>query len=163
MGKAAIKVAKFVQEYLVDLNGTQAAIRAGYAPKSAYVTASKLLKKPEVKASLGAAMAERSKRTEVTADRVIQEIARLAFVDVSKAYDANTGELLRPHEMPENVRAAFSGLDFSKSGDRVGKFVGKERALEMLAKHLGLLRDKVELSGKDGEALSIRIDLGAGK
>lgn len=156
MGKAAIKVAKFVQEYLVDLNGTQAAIRAGYAPKSAYVTASKLLKKPEVKAALDAAQAARAKRVEISADRVIQEIARLAFADVSKAYDAS-GQLLAPHEMPDDVRAAFSGLDFSKSGDKVGKFAGKERSLELLAKHLGLLRDKLEVSGKDGEALVVEV------
>jgi phage terminase small subunit len=161
MGKAAIKVAKFVSEYLVDLNGTQAAIRAGYAPKSAHVTASKLLKKPKVKGALDAAIAERSKRTDVTADRVIQEIARLAFVDVSKAYNADTGELLKPNEMPDDVRAAFGGLDFAKSGDKVGRFLGKERSLELLGKHLGLFRDKVELSGKDGGAISIHIDLGA--
>lgn len=161
MGKAAIKVAKFVSEYLVDLNGTQAAIRAGYAPKSAHVTASKLLKTPKVKGALDAAMAERAKRTEVTADRVIQEIARLAFVDVSKAYNPGTGELLKPNEMPDDVRAAFGGLDFAKSGDKVGRFLGKERSLELLGKHLGLFRDKVELSGKGGEALSIHIDLGA--
>lgn len=152
----------FVREYLVDLNGKQAAIRAGYSPKSAEVTASKLLRVPKVAEAIAAARNQRAERTNVSADRVVEELARLAFVDLSKAYDEH-GNLLKPAEMPDDVKAALAGVDFAKTGDRIGRFTAKERALEMLGKHLGLFTDKVQLSGKDGEALSISIDLGAGK
>ena len=153
---------RFVQEYLLDLNGTQAAIRAGYAEGSASVTASRLLANAKVAEAIAEHQQERAKRTAVTADRVVNELAKLAFVDLSKAYDAN-GALLAPGEMPDEVKAALAGVDYAKTGDRIARFAAKERALELLGKHLGLFRDKVEHSGPDGQALSISIDLGAGK
>lgn len=153
---------RFVQEYLVDLNGTQAAIRSGYSAVSASVTASRLLANAKVAEAIAERQKEREKRTGVTADRVVAELAKLAFVDLSAAYDDN-GNLLKPSEMPAEVRAALAGVDFAKTGDRIARFSAKERALELLGKHLGLFRDKVEHSGPEGQALSITIDLGAGK
>jgi phage terminase small subunit len=153
---------RFVQEYLVDLNGTQAAIRAGYAAGSASVTASRLLANAKIAEAIAAGQGAREKRTGVTADRVVAELAKMAFVDLAAAYDDN-GNLLKPSDMPADVKAALAGVDFAKTGDRIARFAAKERALELLGKHLGMFRDKVEHSGPDGAALSIVIDLGAGK
>lgn len=162
MANLTPKQEEFVREYLVDLNGKQAAIRAGYSPTSAEVTASKLLRVPKVADAIAKARGERAERVNITADRVLEELAKLAFVDLSAAYDAN-GNLLKPSEMPAEVKAALAGVDFAKTGDRIARFAAKDRALELLGKHMGLFRDKVEHSGPDGQALSISIDLGAGK
>ncbi len=73
--------ARFVAEYLVDLNATQAAIRAGYSPPSARTQAADLLPNPNLAAAIAEAQAARGRRTEVTADRVVLELARVAFGD----------------------------------------------------------------------------------
>ena len=82
----------FVQEYLIDLNATQAAIRAGYSVKNAEFQAHCLLKNPKVKQAVKLAMYEREQRTKVTQDRVIEELAKIAFLnptDVINEYDAS--------------------------------------------------------------------------
>lgn len=174
MGKADAKKARFVAEYLVDLNGTRAAIAAGFAPKSAAVTASKLLKLPKVKAALESAMKERAERVAITADAVLQELWRIARSDLAKAFDGK-GNLLPIHDMPPEARAAIASLDteelFEGQGDerqlkglsRRARQWDKVKALELVGKHLGMFRDKIEVSGEGGKALSIHIDLGAGK
>lgn len=156
------KEARFVEEYLIDGNGTRAAKVAGYGEKSATVTASKLLRKANVAAALEKARAAQSERTRVRADDVLLELQRLAMVDVTSAYDA-AGNLKPLDQIPEDVRRAMQGIDVSKTGEKVARFHSKDGALTALAKHFGLLRDKVEVSGENGQALSISIDLGAGK
>ena len=143
------KQADFVREYLVDLNGTRAAIRAGYSPKSAAAQASTLLRVPKVQAAIAAAQGARAQKTDITAERVLLELKRIAFVDVAKAFNAE-GNLLKPLEMPEDVRAALQGVDFAKTGDRIGRFSEKARALELLGKHLGMFKEKVEVGGDGG-------------
>ena len=80
----------FIQEYLVDLNATKAAVRAGYSKRSARQIGSEILAKPHVKAAIDAALLERSKRTQIAADRVISELAAIAF--------ANPANLIRVGE-----------------------------------------------------------------
>ena len=75
------KQRRFVEEYLIDLNATQAAIRAGYKVESAQQMGSENLSKPVINAAIERAMAAQSRRTGVTADRVIRELARIAFVN----------------------------------------------------------------------------------
>lgn len=168
------KAKKFAEEYLKDLNATQAAIRAGYAADSAGVTGSKLLKSAKVKSIVDAGMQERSERTAITADRVLQELWRIATSDLAKAFD-EAGSLLPVHKMPPEARAALAAIEtdelFEGQGEerqlsglsRKVKHWDKVKALELVGKHLGMWKDKVELSGKDGQVLSIGIDLGAGK
>ena len=84
----------FCEEYLIDLNATQAAIRAGYKPESAGSVGSENLKKPEIRARIDKAMAERSKRTGVNADRVVRELARVAFVNASDVIDMNKATVI---------------------------------------------------------------------
>ena len=81
MPKLTDKQKRFCEEYLIDLNATKAAIRAGYKEKTAYAQGQRLLKKVEAQEYLQELMDERSKRTEITADRVLQELAAIAFSD----------------------------------------------------------------------------------
>jgi len=116
---------RFVDEYLVDLNATQAAIRAGYSPKTAYSMGQRLLKDVEVQAAIQEARARREKRTEITQDRVVQEIADNAFRQASDAQDS----------------------EFKHSS--------KTKYLDMLCKHLGVYDKsmQVEITDRSGVVL----------
>ena len=81
------KQKRFVDEYLIDLNITQAAIRAGYSPKTAYSIGSENLKKPEIRACIEKAMAERSKRTGINQDRIIMELAKIGLLNPKDLVD----------------------------------------------------------------------------
>lgn len=92
------KKARFVEEYLVDLNATQAAIRAGYSTKTAYSQGQRLLKDVEVAAAIQAAQAKRSEKTGITAARVIEELAKIGFSDIRKAVKWGSRLIERPEE-----------------------------------------------------------------
>lgn len=91
------KQAAFVQEYLIDLNATQAATRAGYSTKTAYSIGDELLRKPEIRQAIEAATAERQGRTQVDQDMVIEELAAVAFADVDEP--VKMGEKLKALEL----------------------------------------------------------------
>jgi phage terminase small subunit len=162
------KQERFVQEYLKDLNATGAAKRAGYGEKGAHVAGSRLLKDRKVRAAVDAAQNKRAQRTQVTADRIIQELSAVAFSDLALAFDKG-GQLLPLHEMPDTARAALAGVDteelFEGRGEErqlkgLGRKVrnwDKVRALELLMKHNGMLREKVELSGEDGGPVVVEV------
>jgi phage terminase small subunit len=144
----------FVQEYLVDLNQTQAAIRAGYSPISASQTASEIMANPKVRTRVEELRAERSKRTGVNADRVVQELARIAFVNPTEVVNAKDATL--KEDADEDDTAAIASVkvkivdgDFS-SVEREIKFADKLKALELLGKHLGMFTDNVKLTGDVG-------------
>jgi phage terminase small subunit len=152
------KRATFVREYLVDLNGTQAAIRAGYSSRTAEKIASELVRVPEVAKAIQAGMDARAARVQVNADDILRELLRIARVDIGQAFTEDMK--LRPlHEIPEDVRRAIAGVEidetFEGSGDnrewtgytKKVKFWDKPRALELLGKHLKLFTEKVEHSG----------------
>ena len=143
------KQKRFIEEYLIDLNATQAAIRAGYSPDTAKSIGSENLTKPDIKAQIARAMAERSRRTGVNADRVIMELAKIAFVNANDVIDAETATL-RPDALPEDTAAIQSVKvkTFGEDGlEREIKMADKLKALELLGKHLGMFRDKLEVSG----------------
>lgn len=148
----------FCEEYLIDLNATQAAIRAGYSPDSAGDIGSENLKKPEIRARIDRALAERSRRTGVNADRVIRELARVAFVNAPDVINLSTAEL-QPDASEEDTAAIASvKVKTIPAADGQGiereiKLADKLKALELLGKHLGMYTDKVNLSG----AMSIQI------
>lgn len=143
------KQERFCQEYLVDLNATRAYIRAGYSVKTAHSCAPRLLAKAGVRARVDELMARRARRTGITQDRVLCELARIAFVDPTQLIDFRTGQVRG--EAPEDDRAALAGVkvkdgaDFSEHEVRLHD---KVRALELLGKHLGLFTEKVELGGE---------------
>jgi phage terminase small subunit len=161
------KQERFCEEYLVDLNATQASIRAGYSAKTAEQQGPRLLGNVGVAARIDKLRAIQSKRTQVTADRVIAELARIAFLDLGSAYDS-TGRLLHVQNMPEDVRRAIAGTKifeefegFGKDREKIGetteiKTVDKTRALELLGKHLKMFTEKLEHSGPDGRPIEFR-------
>ena len=143
------KQKRFVEEYLIDLNATQAAIRAGYSPDTAKSIGSENLTKPDLQVRIAKAMAERSKRTGVNADRVVMELAKIAFVNAGDVIDAETATL-KPDAAREDTAAIQSVKvkTFGEDGlEREIKMADKLKALELLGKHLGMFKDKVELSG----------------
>ncbi len=143
------KQKRFVEEYLIDLNATQAAIRAGYSPDTANEQGSRLLANVNISAEVSRAMAERSKRTGVNADRVIRELAKIAFVNADDVIDAETATV-KPDASRDDTAAIQSVKvkTFGEDGlEREIKMADKIKALELLGKHLGMFKDKVELSG----------------
>lgn len=143
------KQERFIEEYLIDLNATQAAIRAGYSPATAKDIGCENLAKPNIRARIDQAMAERSKRTGVNADRVIQELAKIAFVNATEVIDLKTATV-KEDALPEDTAAIQSVKvkTFGEDGlEREIKMADKLRALEMLGRHLGMFKDKLELSG----------------
>ncbi|CCY00656.1 terminase small subunit [Enterocloster bolteae CAG:59] len=143
------KQKRFCEEYLIDLNATQAAIRAGYSPDTAKAIGCENLTKPDIRAHIDRAMAERSRRTGVNADRVIQELAKIAFVNATDVIDPKTATV-KENALPEDTAAIQSVKvkTFGEDGlEREIKMADKLRALEMLGRHLGMFKDKLELSG----------------
>ncbi len=143
----------FVREYLVDLNATQAAIRAGYSERTAGQMGFDLLKNPQVAAAIQAGMDKRAAKVEITAERVLQEIARLAFFDPSKLFGPD-GRVLPISDLDEDTRRAIAGLEVQDLGgeESIGvvrkyKLADKGANLERLGRHLKLFTDKVEISG----------------
>ena len=156
------KQQRFVAEYLIDLNGKQAAIRAGYTVRRAEVTASELLANRKVSEALTKAMQAREKRTEITQDRVLQELARIAFFDLRKLYGAD-GSLKPVTELDDDAAAVLAGLEVIEmaGGAQIGgeegvkhvpmytkkaKIPDKVAALGLAMRHLGMLKDKTELT-----------------
>ncbi len=92
------KQARFVGEYLIDLNATQAAIRAGYSEATAKQQGARLLTKADVRAAVADGQEKRAKRTEITADRVLQELAKIGFSDIRKAVKWGSRFVERPEE-----------------------------------------------------------------
>lgn len=146
------KQKRFVEEYLIDLNATQAAIRAGYSPDSARDIGCENLTKPSIKAAIDRAMAERSRRTGINQDRVIQEIAKLAFlnpVDVIDMDEATVrGEAHRDDTACiASVKVKNIPTDDGAITEREVKTYDKLKALELLGKHLGMFTDRVKVDG----------------
>lgn len=162
------KQQRFVDEYLIDLNGKQAAIRAGYSVRRAEVTASELLTLRKVSEAVEAAMKDREERTHITQDRVLQELARIAFFDIRKLYRED-GTLKNPGELDDDAAAVLAGVDVveqqtvsMEDGElkrtptftKKAKVFDKGAALTLAMRHLGMLIDKTELTGKDGASLA---------
>lgn len=143
------KQKRFVDEYLIDLNATQAAIRAGYSPDTANEQGSQNLVKLSIRNEIDKAMAERSRRTGVNADRVVRELAKIAFVNAVDVIDHDTATV-KADASPDDTAAIQSVKvkTFGEDGlEREIKMADKLKALELLGKHLGMFKDKVELSG----------------
>ncbi len=153
--KLTPKQSAFVEEFACDLNATQAAIRAGYSANTAKEQATRLLSNVHVAAEIAKGRAARSERTGISADRVLQELARIAFFDVRKALNPD-GTMKPLDELDDDTAAAIAGLDIAEIRDGEGMPIGtlkkikiadKLVALDKLARNLGLLQDKLKISG----------------
>ena len=153
------KQKRFVEEYLIDLNATQAAIRAGYSPDTAGSIGAENLKKPEIKSRIDKAMAERSRRTGINQDRVLQELARIGFAKITDVVDPETAEIRT--DASDDDLACIQSIKIKPNEfgtEREVKLYDKKSALVDLGKQLGLFKDKVELTGDMD--LNITIDYG---
>lgn len=149
------KQARFVAEYLKDLNATQAAVRAGYTGKP-NVIGPRLLAHVGVAAAIQEGTAKHLESAGLSATRTLEEMRRLAFSDIRKLFDAS-GNLRPIHELDDETAACLASLEVVKKNLAAGdgktdtvhklKVWDKTRSLEMLAKHFGLLEDKVAHSG----------------
>lgn len=163
MAKMTERQKRFCDEYLIDLNATQAAIRAGYSPNAAKEIGCENLIKPNIKNTIDKALAERSKRTGLNAERVITELAKIAFVNPADVIDFTSATVLSDAKRDDT--AAISSVKMktipSEDGDiteREVKTYDKIKALELLGKHLGIFTEKIDAS-VDTE-LTIKIDYG---
>lgn len=142
----------FIEEYLIDLNATQAAIRAGYSPETAGSIGSENLKKPEIRARIDKAMAERSRRTGITQDRVLMELAKIGFANIKDVIDTETAKIR--DDAKEEDLACIQSVKVKPSEwgtEREVKMYDKKSALVDIGRHLGMFKDKVEISKLDEE------------
>lgn len=151
MAKLTEKQQRFVEEYLIDLNATQSAIRAGYSAKNADKIGSELLGKTRVAEAISEKMAERSKRTGVNQDRVILELAKIAFVNAADVIDSKSATIKKGATSDDT--AAIQSVKVKVISGKAGKGVEREirlndklKALELLGKHLGMWNDRLDVN-----------------
>lgn len=157
MAKLTDKQQLFVDEYLIDLNATQAAIRAGYSAKTADQQGSRLLANVKVKQAVAEKQAQRSKRTGVNQDRVVLELAKVAFAKMTDIVDSNgrIKEDASPDDLAciESIKYKESDNEYGGSVEREVKIASKLKALELLGKHLGMWSDKFNVTVEKSEKL----------
>jgi len=142
------KQQRFVEEYLIDLNATQAATRAGYSDKTARKIGNENLTKPDIQGEIQKRMKDREKRTGVTQDKVLKELATIGFADVTDYVRIEAGQvkIKSTADIPKDKIGAIAGIKEGANGIEV-KLNDKGKALELLGRHLGMFKDKMELSG----------------
>jgi phage terminase small subunit len=159
-GRGSFRQQRFAVEYLKDSNATQAAIRAGYSPKTAASQGQRLLISPTVGAAIAQARSKLLKNSEISIERCRNELASIAFFDFGDCFDKK-GSLLPINRMPERARRALTRFEFEElfDSDRVKKMhigryckitYSKEAALEMLAEDLKLINPKGRESRSHG-------------
>lgn len=154
--KLTPKQEAFVREYMLDLNASAAAERAGYSEKTAGAIGHENLNKPEIQKAINAAKQKRAKRAELSADWVLRRLRSIADSDLAECYD-EAGNLLPISEIPKRVRKTFAsvetfhewapGVDGEKllGSTKKIKINDKLKALEMIGRHLKMFTDTIEI------------------
>lgn len=164
------KQAAFIDEYLVDMNASAAARRAGYSEKTSDVIGHENLNKPKIARAIFEAMQERSKRTQVTADQVVKELARVGFADIRELvkWSEERTAFVPSRDLTEDQAAAVSEVQSETTTSERDdgtvetrlklklKTYDKLSALEKLGKHLGLFTDLVDITS-DGNPLDLTV------
>jgi len=145
-----VKQRRFIDEYLVDYNATRAAVAAGYSEKTAKVTACENLTKPHLKREIDAEVAKRSEKSEVTAERIINELALIAFSDITSfVLMGKKGITLQEFKkLPKDVKRCISTIQQNGSGVKAiikFKLYDKVRALELLGRNRAMFTDKIKV------------------
>ena len=143
------KRSRFCEEYLVDLNATQAAIRAGYSPTSAKTTGSRLLAHVDVRAKIAKLREVQAARTGISADMVIKELAKIGFAIATDAIQIVGGKVkvIDTAKLTDDTKAAISEIKqtITRQGGSLGiKFHDKKGALQLLGQHLGIFQPDEE-------------------
>ena len=174
-GKAAKSAAKltakqerFCQEYMIDLNAAQAAIRTGFSAKTARSQGQRLLTNVDIQNRISELQQTIQERTEITQDMVIAEYAKIAFANTSDVIEWGDTVMIEVEVDGETTRVPFHGLKIKNSADlpasiqaavkkvKQGKdgleveMHDKKGALDSIARHLGMFKDRVDLSSEDG-------------
>lgn len=177
MGEFTAKQQRFVAEYLVDLNATQAAIRAGYSPKTAKSVGAENLTKPDIQSALSEALQGRAERTEITADKVLRRWWEIATADpngivhhrivccpkcygeapydkhlpiisnCTECHGDGVGEVIAAdtRKLTGPAKALYAGAKQTAQGIEI-KLRDQDKALEMVAKHLGMFQERLKVS-----------------
>ena len=159
------KQERFVQEYLIDLNATQAAIRAGYSEKSAHVTGHETLNKPYVASAIAEAQKSRADRTEINADWVLKRLHAEAVADLADIYDHN-GSIRPIHEWPVIWRQGLiQGVKHTEvrdsEGNSTGEFVvevklpDRIKRIELIGKHVNVQAFREQVAHSGGVTLNV--------
>lgn len=169
------KQQRFVQEYLIDLNGTQAAIRAGYSRRTANEQAVRLLADISIKAAVKEAQDARAKAAGITAERVLSELAKIGFSDIRKAIAwqanvigmvededgserlavSNQVQVVNSTDIDDLTAAAISEISQTAQGGIKIKFHDKRAALVDIGRHIGMFKERIEHSGPDGAPIAV--------
>jgi|CXWL01.1.fsa_nt_gi phage terminase small subunit len=153
------KQQRFIEEYVLDFNATQAAIRAGYSRRTAREIGRQNMTKANILEALELQIDRLERKSELTAERAVQEIARLAFSDIRKLF-TSTGALRPLKEIDNGTVAALVKMEVIEQKSRNGtvrrrgytiRFYSKTEALSMAGRRLKLFTDKHEVSGPDGK------------
>lgn len=149
--KLTPKQARFIEEYLIDLNASQAAVRAGYAGDPNTV-GPRLLADVGIRSLVDQAIARRSESVGVSAERVLLELERLALFDIRKIFNSD-GTLKRVVDLDDDTAAAIMSVEMVEIGtdgqlaiSKKFKAADKKGALELMMRHKGMLTDKIELT-----------------
>ncbi|MPW25961.1 terminase small subunit [Alkalibaculum sp. M08DMB] len=170
----------FINEYLIDLNATRAykeVYKSTKKDETARANSSRLLKKQKIIDYLDAQMKEREKRTEITQDKVLKELAKIGFADIKDYLEYKTAKTVVGYEEGEPIidysqiidvidsknvdTSIIQEVSISKDGTFKFKLYDKQRALTDIGKHLGMFTDKTEISGDIG--LKVIVDYGDDK
>ena len=165
-GKLTPKQARFVAEYLIDLNATQAAIRAGYSKRTARQVGAENLTKPVIADAISAAQAERAERTLIDADWVLIRLAEEAKADLAALIDENGA--IKPVEQwaliwRQGLVSGFEVSDVTVEGVKVGqttkiKLSDRIKRLELIGKHVSVQAFKEQVERKGGINLTVSQD-----
>lgn len=165
MAKLTPKQLQFCREYLIDLNATQSAIRAGYSEKTAYSIGVENLKKPEIQQEIERLQNERNERTKINADYVLNRLVEIDQLDVLDILDEN-GNIKPIDEWSKEWRTNISSIEVVENSQgilRKIKFPDKVKNLELLGRHIqvGAWSDKkvVDNISSDGSMTPTNISL----
>lgn len=147
---------RFVEEYLIDpTNAAKAAVRAGYSPKTASNIAYNVLKRPKIQLQIEKAREARAERVGITQDRVLVELAKIAFASLGDmiTFDEEGNSSIDFRKLTPDQKAAVASIDIksfngkTKAQNIKVSLADKQLALVNIGKHLGMFKDKVEVTG----------------
>jgi phage terminase small subunit len=146
MGKLSLRELTFANEYIVDKNATQAAIRAGYSEKTANEQGCQLLARLSIRGEVYRLLKEQFIRINLKSDAILSELYHLAKYNIGDAF-THEGKLKPIHEIPRDLLKAVQAIDFEDGKVTKLRFASKEKANELLGKHLKLFTELHSIVG----------------